>query len=117
MNGWQELADAIRADFEAPSLGEQLAEFMRNSIDDPTAEEMFEAVDVFATGLSPDKQREMASRLLCRASGIDPDEKCARELGVERPTLSEQSTRGAERTPSVWADPKPPYEPDDDSQG
>lgn len=39
-------------------------------------------------------------------------EERAAALGVVRPTNAQQSMRGAQRTPSVWADPVPVYEDD-----
>lgn len=83
MNGWQGLANAIQTDFAAPTMGQQLADFMKSSLDEPTEAEMFEAVDVFSTGLSEERQRDMAARLLCRVNGLDPDEKTAPESQAE----------------------------------
>lgn len=99
MNGWAELAMAIEADFAAPTLAQEFAEMFNGGID-PTQGELFEVCDHIATSLDETQQRELAARLLCRANGLDPDEKTDGEKGSE----SQAETLAAFQREKVDAD-------------
>lgn len=87
MNGWQLLAEAIRKDFAEPTMGESLAAFWSET--EPTQEELFEACDVMSASLKEDGQRRLSTRVLCRANGLDPDEKDGAESSAETRGLAD----------------------------
>lgn len=94
MNGWGALAAAIKEDFDAPTLGEQLTAFW--SEHEPSQDEIFEACEAMSANLSEGKLRELIATNLCRANGLDPHEKSSAESSAE--TVGEASaTFGGER--------------------
>lgn len=82
MNGWSMLADAIRADFAAPSVAEQLADFFTTD-SEPSQDELAEVCEHIAASLSEEQLRKLSVNFLARANGIDPHEKLPPESQAE----------------------------------